>query len=94
MMALQKELFMAGTAQHALPTLSIDEASARGLVPLTIAENLDSSLPVGDGTHSMRYIEWLTTEQQRIKQDRNRQAEIVDEGEGRVSLWVDAVATP
>jgi hypothetical protein len=85
---------MAGTTQHALPTLSIDEASARGLVPLTVAESLDNSLPVGDGTHSMRYIEWLTTEQQRIKQDGNRQAEIVDEGEGRVSLWVDAVAIP
>jgi hypothetical protein len=83
---------MAGTTEHALTTLSINEASARGLVPLTVAENLDTPLRVGDGTHSMRYIEWLTAEQQRIKQDRNRQAEIVNEGEGRVALWVDAVA--
>lgn len=85
---------MAANVQPDFPTLSIDEAAARGLVPLTVAETIDVSLRVGDGTQSVRYIEWLTTEQQRIKQSGDRQAEIVHEGEGRVSLWVDAVATP
>lgn len=72
--------------------LSIDEATTRGLTPLTVAEPLDTPLRVGDGTYRLRYIEWLTKEQQRIKQAGNRQAEIVDEGEGRVSLWVDDAA--
>lgn len=85
---------MASAIEHDFATLSVDAACARGLVPLTVAASLDTALRVGDGTHSMRYIEWLTAEQQRIKQDGDRQAEIVNEGKGRVALWVDAVAIP
>ena len=76
----------------ALSLLSIDEAAARGLIPLNMADSLDKPLCVGDGTCSLRYIEWLAREQQRITQHGDRQAEIVEEGEGRVSLWVDDVA--
>jgi hypothetical protein len=72
--------------------LSIEEATTRGLIPLTVAESLDTPLRIGDGTNSLRYIEWLATEQQRITRSRDRQAEIVDEGEGRVSLWVNDIA--
>jgi hypothetical protein len=72
--------------------LSIEEATTRGLIPLTVAESLDTPLRIGDGTSSLRYIEWLATEQQRITRSRGRQAEIVDEGEGRVSLWVNDIA--
>jgi hypothetical protein len=89
-----KETTMAkkGTA-NALSILSIDEATARGLMPLTVAEAVDTPLSVGNGTCSVRYIEWLTTEQRRITRYGDRQAEIVDEGEGQVALWVDDVAT-
>jgi hypothetical protein len=76
-----------------LSILSIDEATARGLMPLTVAEASDTPLCVGNGTCSVRYIEWLTTEQQRITRYGDRQAEIVDEGEGQVALWVDEVTT-
>ena len=72
--------------------LSIEEATTRGLVPLTVAEPLDTPLRIGDGTSSIRYIELLATEQHRIMRSRDRQAEIVDEGEGRVSLWVNDIA--
>jgi hypothetical protein len=72
--------------------LSIEEATTRGLIPLTVAEPVDTPLRIGDGSSSMRYIEWLATEQQRITRSRERQAEIVDEGEGRVSLWVNNIA--
>ena len=68
---------------------SIDEAHARGLVPFTVAEPPDTHLHVGDGTRSMRYIAWLMRERERIAQYGDRQAERVEEGEGRVSLWVD-----
>jgi hypothetical protein len=72
--------------------LSIEEATTRGLIPLTVAEPVDTPLRIGDGSSSIRYIEWLATEQQRITRSRDRQAEIVDEGEGRVSLWVNNIA--
>jgi hypothetical protein len=72
--------------------LSIEEATTRGLMPLTVAEPCDSTLRVGAGKSSMRYIEWLTTEQQRITRHGDRQAEIVDEGKGRLALWVDDIA--
>ena len=39
--------------------LSVNEATARGLMPLTVAEASDTPLRVGNGTYSMRYIEWL-----------------------------------
>jgi hypothetical protein len=77
----------------ALSILSVNEATARGLMPLTVAEASDTPLRVGNGTYSMRYIEWLTTEQQRITRYGDRQAEIVDEGKGQVALWVNDVAT-
>jgi hypothetical protein len=76
-----------------LAILSINEATARGLMPLTVAEAVDTPLRVGNGAYSMRYIEWLTTEQQRITRHGDRQAEIVDEGKGQVALWVNDVAT-
>ena len=56
---------------------------------LTVAESCDTPLPVGNGTCSLPYIEWLTTEQRRITRYGDRQAEIVDEGKGQVALWVD-----
>jgi len=74
-----------------LPTLSIDEATTRGLIPLTLTASADTVVPVGDGTCKLRYIEWLAAEQQRITQDGDRQAVIVDEGAGQVSLWVDDI---
>lgn len=69
--------------------LSIDEALARGLAPLTVAGLPDLSLHVGDGLRHMRYIDWLMTEQRRITQSQDRQADIVDEGNGRMALWAD-----
>jgi hypothetical protein len=77
----------------ALSILSINEATARGLMPLTVAEAGDTTLAVGNGASSMRYIEWLTTEQRRITRHGDRRAEIVDEGEGQVALWVNDIAT-
>jgi hypothetical protein len=74
-----------------LSILSIAEATVRGLVPLTVADSLDKPLCIGDGTCSLRYVEWLVRERQRITQHGDRQAEIVDEGKGQVSLWVDDV---
>ena len=73
--------------------LSINEATARGLMPLTVAETGNTPLRVGNGASSVRYIEWLSTEQQRITRHGDRQAEIVDEGKGQVALWVDEVAS-
>jgi hypothetical protein len=74
-----------------LTTLSVDEATARGLVPLTLTASVDTVVPVGDGTCKLRYIEWLAAERQRITQDGDRQAVIVTEGAGQVSLWVNDV---
>jgi len=37
----------------------------------------------------MRYIDWLMTERERITQSEERQADIVDEGNGRMALWAD-----
>jgi hypothetical protein len=89
-----KEATMAKkNTSNALPILSLNEATARGLMPLTVAEAGDTTLPVGSGASSMRYIEWLTTEQRRITRHGDRLAEIVDEGEGQVALWVDDIAT-
>lgn len=76
-----------------LEILSIEEARGRGLVPLTMAETLDTPIQVGHSAESIRYIEWLTIEQQRITQSRDRQAAIVDEGQDKVALWVDDVAS-
>jgi hypothetical protein len=76
-----------------LAILSVNEATARGLMPLTVAEAGDTTLRVGNGAYSMRYIEWLTTEQQRITRHGDRQAAIVDEGKGQVALWVNDIAT-
>ena len=76
-----------------LSILSLNEATARGLMPLTVAEACNTPLRVGHDRRSVRYIDWLATEQQRITQDGDRQAEIVDEGEGRVSLWVNSVVS-
>jgi hypothetical protein len=78
---------------HDRSILSTDEAASRGLNPLTVAQSLETPLPVGDGSRSMRYIEWLTAEQKRIMRSGDRRAEIVDEGEGRVALWVDCVVS-
>jgi hypothetical protein len=72
--------------------ITVAEATTRGLMPLTVAETCDTTLRVGAGKSSVRYIECLSTEQQRITRDGDRQAEIVDEGEGRLALWVDDVA--
>jgi hypothetical protein len=83
---------MKKAASDVLITLSTDEATSRGLVPLTLTASVDTVVPVGDGTCKLRYIEWLAAEQQRITQDGDRQAAIVDEGAGQVSLWVDDVA--
>jgi hypothetical protein len=82
---------MKRAASDVLITLSTDEATARGLVPLTLTASVDTVVPVGDGTCKLRYIEWLAVEQQRITQGGDRQAAIVDEGAGQVSLWVDDV---
>jgi len=82
---------MKEVASDVLHTLSTDEAASRGLIPLTLTASVDTVVPVGDGTSKLRYIEWLAVEQQRITQDGDRQAAIVDEGAGQVSLWVDDV---
>jgi hypothetical protein len=92
MAALQEVIMVKQDTVSEQAILSVAEATTRGLMPLTVAEVCDSTLRVGDGKSSMRYIEWLATEQQRITRDGDRQAEIVDEGEGRLALWVDDVA--
>ena len=69
--------------------LSIEEARARGLAPLTVAGLPNLSLHVGGGARQMRYLDWLMSEQERITQSEARQADIVDEGNGRMALWVD-----
>lgn len=73
--------------------LSKKEATARGLIPLTMAEAFDTPLPVGSGAKSLRYIDWLALEQQRITRAGDRQAEIVVESRKRVALWVDDVVS-
>jgi hypothetical protein len=91
--ALKETTMAKKRTSNDLSILSIDEATARGLMPLTVAEACDTPLPVGNGTCSLPYIEWLTTEQRRITRYGDRQAEIVDEGKGQVALWVDDVAS-
>ncbi len=68
--------------------LSIDEARACGFAPLTVAALPNLSLHVDGGARRIRYLDWLMTEQERITQSEERHADIVDEGNGRVSLWV------
>lgn len=75
------------------PTLvTVKMAQAHGLFPLTIAQSPDTQICIGDGASSIRYIEWLATEQERITRHGDRQAEIVEDGKGEVSLWVNPVA--
>ena len=71
--------------------LTVKKAQARGLCPLTMAQSPDTQIRIGDGGSSMRYIEWLATEQERITRYGDRQAEIVEESKGEVSLWVNPV---
>jgi hypothetical protein len=74
------------------PTLiTVKKAQAHGLFPLTIAQPPDTHICIGDGASSRRYIEWLATEQERITRHGDRQAEIVEDGKGEVSLWVNPV---
>jgi hypothetical protein len=77
---------------NGLECLTIKQAQALGLSQLTLTQAPDSELRVGDGASSMRYIDWLAAEQERITWDGDRQAEIVRDGKGGVSLWVDPVA--
>jgi hypothetical protein len=75
-----------------LALITVQKAQAHGLCPLTIAQAPDTQIRIGDGVSSMRYIEWLATEQERITRHGDRQAEIVEESKGNVSLWVNPVA--
>lgn len=72
--------------------ITIKKAQEHGLSPLTIAQLPDSQICIGDGASSVRYIEWLATEQERITRYGDRQAEIVEDNKGEVSLWVNPVA--
>lgn len=74
-----------------LTLITVKKAQAHGLFPLTIAQSPDTQICVGDGASSRRYIEWLATEQERITRHGDRQAEIVEDGKGDVSLWVNPV---
>jgi hypothetical protein len=84
-MAIQKQV-------NGLELMTIKQAQALGLSQLTLAQSPDIELRVGDGASSMRYIDWLVAEQGRITWDGDRQAEIVQDSKGGVSLWVDPVA--
>jgi hypothetical protein len=84
-MAIQKQA-------NGLELMTIKQAQARGLSQLTLTQSPDIELQVGDGASSMRYIDWLVAEQERITWDGDRQAEIVQDSKGGVSLWVDPVA--
>ena len=75
-----------------LEFMTITQAQALGLSQLTLTQAPERSLRVGDGASSMRYIDWLAAEQERITLDGDRQAEIVQDDKGDVSLWVDPVA--
>lgn len=74
-----------------LTTITIEKAQRRGLSPLTIAQSPGTELPIGDGGSSVRYIEWLAAEQERVTRHGDRQAEIVEDRKGDVSLWVSLV---
>lgn len=76
---------------HDFEVKTVEQAQALGLSPLTLEQSPDTELRVGDGTSSMRYIDWLVAEQERITWHGDRQAEIVEDGKGHVSLWVDPV---
>jgi hypothetical protein len=89
----KRRFFMTVQAQmNDTVLITIEQAQARGLSPLTLAQSPDTELPIGDGTSSRRYIEWLATEQERITRYGDRQAEIVKDDKGDVSLWVNLVA--
>ena len=75
-----------------LECMTIEQAQALGLSQLTLTQAPERPLRVGDGASSMRYIDWLAAEQERITWDGDRQAEIVQDDTGGVSLWVDPVA--
>ena len=72
--------------------ITVKKAEAHGLFPLTIAQSPGTQICIGDGASSVRYIEWLAIEQERITRHGDRQAEIVEDGKGEVSLWVNPVA--
>ena len=74
------------------PYITIEKAEISGLSQLTLSQSPDTQLRIGDGASSLRYIEWLTEEQKRITRHGDRQAEIVEDNAGKVSLWVDPVA--
>jgi hypothetical protein len=78
-------------SRHDLEFMTIKQAQALGLSQLTLTQAPDRQLRVGDGASSMRYLDWLAAEQERITWDGDRQAEIVQDGKGGVSLWVDPV---
>ena len=84
-MAIQKPV-------NGLELMTIKQAQALGLSQLTLTQSPEIGLRVGDGASSMRYIDWLVAEQERITWDGDRQAEIVQDSKGGVSLWVDPVA--
>jgi hypothetical protein len=71
--------------------ITVEQAERLGLSPLTLAQSPDIQLRVGDGATSVPYIEWLMAERERIRWDGDRQAEIVEDSNGDVSLWVNLV---
>jgi len=75
-----------------LQIITIKQAQTRGLTPLTLVQSPDAPLRVGDGASSMRYLDWLAAEQERITWQGDRQAEIVQHDKDKVSLWVNPVA--
>jgi hypothetical protein len=75
-----------------LELMTTKQAQALGLSQLTLTQAPDGQLRVGDGASSMSYIDWLAAEQERITWDGDRQAAIVKDGKGGVSLWVNPVA--
>ena len=72
--------------------ITVEKAQMSGLAQLTRAQTPDTQLRIGDGASSLSYIEWLTEEQKRITRHGDRQAEIVEDNTGKVSLWVNPVA--
>ena len=75
-----------------LDLITVEQAEVLGLSPLTLTQSPDVQLRVGDGAISVRYIEWLVAERERIRWDGDRRAEIVEDNKGDVSLWVNLVA--
>lgn len=71
--------------------ITVEQAERLGLSPLTLTQSPDIQLRVGDGATSVPYIEWLMAERERIRWDGDRQAEIVEDSNGDVSLWVNLV---